>query len=169
MKALDWVFKGMVMLMNDVCYFSLFMIIPMSLLWETQNWRLHMRRECREPFPRHRLQRKPRVSDPGMHHGTCITHVPRCLSGSLTRGGGENVPGIPCAYATRNFTYLARGICYTTWMPYIWLYKERLFCKITHFFLLCTKQLQDVYKRTREYLSALFCVAQGFYAFIVWF
>ena len=22
-----------------------------------------------------------------MHHGTCVTHVPRCMSGSLTRGG----------------------------------------------------------------------------------
>ena len=60
-------------------------------------------------FPRHRLQRKPLVSDPGMHHGTCITHVPWCMSGSLTRGGGENVPGIPGACATSNFTYLSRG------------------------------------------------------------
>ena len=33
----------------------------------------------------------------------------RCISGTLTRGGGENVPGIPCACATLNFTYLARG------------------------------------------------------------
>ena len=48
-----------------------------------------MRRECRERFSRHRLQRKPPVSDPGMHHGTCVTHVPWCVSGSLTRGGGE--------------------------------------------------------------------------------
>ena len=68
-----------------------------------------MRRECRERFPRHRLERKPLVSDPGMHHGTCITHVPWCIPGLLTRGGGENVPGIPGACATRNFTYLARG------------------------------------------------------------
>ena len=68
-----------------------------------------MRRECRERFPRHRLQRKPLVTDPGMHHGTCLTHVPWCNSGSLTRGGGENVPGIPGACATHNFTYLARG------------------------------------------------------------
>ena len=30
-----------------------------------------MRPECRERFPRHQLQRKPLVSDPGMHHGTC--------------------------------------------------------------------------------------------------
>ena len=68
-----------------------------------------MRRECRERFPRHQLQRKPLVSDAGMHHGTCVTHVPWCKSGSLTSGGGENVPGFPGACATRNFTYLARG------------------------------------------------------------
>ena len=37
---------------------------------------LRMRREYRERFPRHRLQMKPLVSDPGMHHGTCVTHVP---------------------------------------------------------------------------------------------
>ena len=59
--------------------------------------------------PHRRLQRKPLVSDPGMHHGTCVTHVPWCMSGSLTRGGGENVPGIPGACATRNFPYLVRG------------------------------------------------------------
>ena len=49
--------------------------------------------------PRRRLQRKPLVSDPGMHHDTCVSHVPWCMSGSLTRGGGENVPGIPGACA----------------------------------------------------------------------
>ena len=68
-----------------------------------------MRRECREGFPHHRLQRKPLVSDPVMHHGTCVTHVPWCMSGSQTRGDGENVPGIPGACATRNFTHLVRG------------------------------------------------------------
>ena len=40
-----------------------------------------MRRECRERFPRH-----PRISDPDMHHGTCVTHVPGCMPGSLTSG-----------------------------------------------------------------------------------
>ena len=69
-----------------------------------------MCRECQERFPRHQLQRKPLVSDPGMHHGTCVTRVPWCMSGSLTRCGGEHVPGIPGACATRNFTYLARGL-----------------------------------------------------------
>ena len=50
-------------------------------------------------FPHCRFQRKPLVSDPGMHHGTCVTHVPWCMSGSLTCGDGENVPGIPGACA----------------------------------------------------------------------
>ena len=28
----------------------------------------------------------PRVSDPSMHHGTCVTHVPWCMPGSLANG-----------------------------------------------------------------------------------
>ena len=28
----------------------------------------------------------PWVIDPDMHHGTCVTHVPWCMSGSITRG-----------------------------------------------------------------------------------
>ena len=54
----------------------------------------------------------PRASDPDMHHGTHVTHVPWCMPGSLTSfeiGGRENVPGIPGACATRNFAYLVRG------------------------------------------------------------
>ena len=80
-----------------------------GLIPDTNNCRLRMRRECRELFSRRRLQRKTLVSDPGMYHGTYVTHVPWCLSGSPTRGGGENVPGIPGACATRDFAYLARG------------------------------------------------------------
>ena len=55
---------------------------------------------ARNVFPRRRFQKKPLVSDPGMHHGTCVTHVPWCMSGSLTCGDGENVPGIPGACAS---------------------------------------------------------------------
>ena len=68
-----------------------------------------MRRECRERFPRHWLQRKPLVSDPGMHHSTCVMHVPWSMSGSLTHGGRKNVPGVPGAYLILNFTYLIRS------------------------------------------------------------
>ena len=28
----------------------------------------------------------PRFSDPHMHHGTCVTHIPWCMPGSLTSG-----------------------------------------------------------------------------------
>ena len=85
-----------------------------GLLPDTLNRWLRMHREYRELFPRPRLQSKPLVSDPGMHHDTCVTHVPWCMSGSLTRYGGvprhsPGVPGIPGACATHNFTYLARG------------------------------------------------------------
>ena len=46
-------------------------------------------------FSRHRLQRKLLDSDPGMHHGTCVAHVPWCMSGSLTCGQGETFPAFP--------------------------------------------------------------------------
>ena len=42
-----------------------------------------------------------RVSDPDMHHGTCVTHVPWCMSGSLTNGflwksvAGKTFPAFP--------------------------------------------------------------------------
>ena len=32
------------------------------------------------------FSRPPRVSDPDMHQGTCVTHVPWCMPGSLTSG-----------------------------------------------------------------------------------
>ena len=80
-------------------------ILQHGPLPDTQNCGLRMHREYREHFPRHRLQRKPLVSDPGMHHSTCVTHVPWCMPGSLTRGGGESVPGIPGACATHNFCF----------------------------------------------------------------
>ena len=37
-----------------------------------ENCGLRVRQECREHFSHHRLQRKPLVSDPSMHHGTCV-------------------------------------------------------------------------------------------------
>ena len=43
----------------------------------------------------------PRVIDPDMHHGTCVTHVPWCTPGSVTRGFplksvvGKTFPAFP--------------------------------------------------------------------------
>ena len=59
-------------------------------------------------FPHRRLQRKPLLKNPGIHHGTCVTHVPWCMSGSLAPVGGENVPAIS-AHAHPQFPYLAKG------------------------------------------------------------
>ena len=77
-----------------------------------------MRCECPERFPRNQLQRKPLVSDHGMHHGTRVTHMHWCMPGSLTRCG-KKVAGIPGACATRNFKYLATdplcGECSCLW------------------------------------------------------
>ena len=60
------------------------------------------------------LSLAPRVSDPDMHHDTCMTHVPWCMPGSQTSGfflidGRVNVLSILGASALRNFTYLVRG------------------------------------------------------------
>ena len=47
------------------------------------------------------LSPSPQVSDPAMHHGTCVTHVPWCMPGSLTSGflwnrrRGETFPAFP--------------------------------------------------------------------------
>ena len=72
-----------------------------------------MSRECRELFPGHH----------GLAIPTCITARAwrTCrdawrdclLAVSFEVGGSENVPGIPGACATRNFTYLVRG----PWRP----------------------------------------------------
>ena len=62
----------------------------------------------------------PLVSDPDMHHGTCVQNVPCCMSGSLISGflwcRQGNIPSIPRACAIRNFTYLVRG----PWWNYIY-------------------------------------------------
>ena len=85
--------------------------------------------------------RKPLVSDPGMHHGTCVTHVSWFVSGSLTRGDGENVPDIPGACRTQTFAYLVRGPCsvartmtiyWMGWYKYInsaWQWALLIFCR----------------------------------------
>ena len=95
------------------CIASIFQSIPtlnpnMCVLVQSPAWASYQIRKIAgyacagnagNVFPRHRFQRKPLVSDPGMHHGTCVTHVPWCMSGSLTCGDGKNVPSIPGACA----------------------------------------------------------------------
>ena len=80
-------------------------------------------------FPRRRFQRKPIVGDPGMHHGTCVTHVPWCMSGSLTCGDGENVPGIPgaCAPAILRIWQEAHGVSRLWWVNTIVTRKQNTY------------------------------------------
>ena len=85
----------------------------MGLLPHKKKCELRMRQEHRELLPRHRLQRKSLVSDPGMNHDTCVTYVLWLMSGSLTRFGGWNIPGIPGACATRNCKYVVRDPCHS--------------------------------------------------------
>ena len=57
------------------------------------------------------------VSEPDMHRGTCVTHMPWCMPGSLTSGflwsrcRGKRSRHSPGACTTHNFTYLGRGPC----------------------------------------------------------
>ena len=98
-------------IMGEQCYCCWCLGPPWSSHQIRKNGGLRMRREWRERVPHHWLQRKTLVSEPDMHHGTCVTHVPWCMSGSLTHGGGEIVPGIPGACATSIFTYLVTRPC----------------------------------------------------------
>ena len=62
----------------------------------------------------------PRVSDPDLHHGTCVTHVPWCMPGSLTSGflwsrrWGKTFPAFPthAQYAILCIWWEAHGIFY---------------------------------------------------------
>ena len=111
-------------------------------------------------FPRRRFQRKPLVSDPGMHHGTCVTHVPWCTPGSLTCGDGENVPGIPgaCAPVILRIWQETHGVgkacqCFPLTTRYVFLAKRSL--QLTHsssvikLNLICTK-LKPIYTIENE-------------------
>ena len=88
---------------NNLQYYAI------GILTDTYNCGLRMRRECQERFPRYR----------GLAISTCIMALAwrtcrdacrdRLLAVTFGVGGGENVPGIPGACATGNFTYLVRG------------------------------------------------------------
>ena len=78
-----------------------------------------------------------RVSDPDMQHGTCVMHVPWCMSGSLTSGflgrrGGKTFPQLyvlvrgPCtatdgraSWVTWSWTAMVLNICHGCYR-YVW-------------------------------------------------
>ena len=97
------------------------MTFSLLLLLLPDSCGLGMHQECRGRFPPHRLQMKTQVSDPGMHLVTSVTHVPWCMSESLTRGGAENITDIPgailCiwkeAHTTKDLAGLKNCVGYT--------------------------------------------------------
>ena len=74
-----------------------------------------MRRNAGYVSPRRPLQRKPLASNPGVHHGTCVTHVPWCMSGSRWRGKRSRHSR---RMRTSNFTNPTRGSCWelSSWL-----------------------------------------------------
>ena len=77
--------------------------------------------------------------------------MPWCLSVSLTRGGGENVPGTSGACATRNFTYLQEAHTSQT-------HETCLMCHVGDITKDCTahKYLSDCWANTLRSTSSLF-------------
>ena len=65
------------------------------------------------PGMRGKFSPTQRVSDPDMHRGTCVTHVPWCMQGSLTSGFLWSRWRGKCAI--HNLTHLARG-------PLLWFF-----------------------------------------------
>ena len=115
----------------------------------------------------------PQVSDPDMHHGTCVTHVPWCMPGSLNSGflwnwrRGENVPGIPGACATWNFTYLVSGplcVAYSTPSHYLnecgwnFIQNTKLFIHWGHLVILFHSTLFLVFRMIKLTLSIKYYV-----------
>ena len=72
----------------------------------------------------------PQVSDPDMHHGTCVTHVPWCMPGSPTSGfiwnrrRGETIPAFPARM--RNLQFYVSGkrpmMWWERWLSTSWIF-----------------------------------------------
>ena len=140
-------------------------LVTVSLTWASYQIRKIAGCACAgnagNVFPRRRFQRKLLVSDPGMHHGTCVTHVPWCMSGSLTCGDGENVPGIPgaCAPAIlRIWQEAHRHVLSTVWCRQylIFIFMSYFVVTLVTGFAL-VEVLIDVFVLLQR-LAVLFCI-----------
>ena len=106
---------------DRIAYFDYADIWSIGLFLHTQKWRVAHAPEMKRTFFRHRLQEKPLFNDIGMHYGTCVTHAPWCMAGSLTSGGRQKVPGA-CATRDLHAWQEAHGryVCDHTIAPAYW-------------------------------------------------
>ena len=103
-----------VFLMNIIGTWFTLNALKRNTLWHGHLSRYVNLRVAHAPGMPGTFSRLLRVSDPDMHHGMCVMHVPGCMQGSLTcgflwsrwRGKRFQHTG---ACATHNFTYLVRG------------------------------------------------------------
>ena len=85
------------------------------------------------------------------------------MLGSLTRGGGENVPGMPGACATRNIVYLVRGPCVNELMTKIreiytqlmMIYQLQIIVNYRHIFY-CIQQY-NLLQKSVKLSTSVFC------------
>ena len=112
------------------------------------------------------LSPSPQVSDPDMHHGTCVTHVPWCMPGSLTSGSlwnwrrGKTFPAFPAhaqpamlriwqeAHCSWLYAYIQMES--PKWYPYIYCHalNGKVVCNIFPLLLsaLCSHRRQFPYR-----------------------
>ena len=93
--------------------------IGMVVSWHEPLARYVILRVARAPGMPGTFSPPPQFSDPDLHHGTCVTHVPWCMSGSLTRSflwsrsRGKTFPAFLAHARSVIFLYLVRG----PWKP----------------------------------------------------
>ena len=94
-----------------------------------------------------------RVSYPHMHHGTCVTHVPWCMSGSLINGFNRS-RWREKRSRTSNGSWcmgikgeMSGTVCVTfTWYMYIYIWVVYSFCLFCCLFIIVTTQFVALYK-----------------------
>ena len=83
----------------QVTFFDTYVVTMHNPQWAS--YQIHKIAGAHAPGMPGTFSPSPQVSDPGMHHGTCVTHVPWCMPGSLTNGflwnrrRGKTFPAFP--------------------------------------------------------------------------
>ena len=74
------------MIWYDICDMIIYDMIRYDMTWHGPLVRYTKLQVAHAPGMLGTFFPPPLISDPDMHHGTCVTHVPWCMPGSLTCG-----------------------------------------------------------------------------------